>query len=513
MKNYRVYLYTFLAMLPILLLRDYTPANELRYLSIADEALRNGTFLTFYNHDQIYADKPPLYFWIIMLGKWIFGAHHMWFLSLFSLLPAFIICRTMDRWIAEEIKEEYRPTGGWLLLTCGLFMGMAIFLRMDMLMCMFITLSLATFYKMVQGQGNPRRNSILFPLYIFLALFSKGPIGLLIPLTVSITFLGLTGRIRSIGRYWGWKTGVILIGCAALWFGGVYYEGGQTYLHNLLFHQTIDRAVNSFHHEAPFYYYFISIWYSLIPWSLFLIGIICYAIYKRLLRSEIQKFFLTTIGVSFLLLSLISSKIEVYLLPVFPFIVYLALTVLPLFKWNHWLALSLAIPASIFALALPGWIIVQTATDLIPYQENTLFYAAAGLLSSSGLYALYQLYRRKQIKRTIHTLAYGLLSAIFIGGWNLPEMNKTLGYGHLCEKGQQIAQKYQLKNYYVWKIYRSENMDVYLQQKVQAVSPEETNSLEDGILLLPTKRLNELPQNLLNKERVQTGTYTIIVIR
>ena len=100
MKNYRVYLYTFLAMLPILLLRDYTPANELRYLSIADEALRNGTFLTFYNHGQIYADKPPLYFWIIMLGKWIFGAHHMWFLSLFSLLPAFIICRTIDRWIA-----------------------------------------------------------------------------------------------------------------------------------------------------------------------------------------------------------------------------------------------------------------------------------------------------------------------------------------------------------------------------------------------------------------------------
>lgn len=45
MKNNFVYLFILLALLPVLLLRDYTPGNELRYLSIADEALRNGTFL------------------------------------------------------------------------------------------------------------------------------------------------------------------------------------------------------------------------------------------------------------------------------------------------------------------------------------------------------------------------------------------------------------------------------------------------------------------------------------
>lgn len=33
-----------LALLPLLFLRDFTPANELKYLSIADEALRNHTF-------------------------------------------------------------------------------------------------------------------------------------------------------------------------------------------------------------------------------------------------------------------------------------------------------------------------------------------------------------------------------------------------------------------------------------------------------------------------------------
>ena len=63
------YMLVFALMFPLILLRDYTPANELRYLNIVDDALKTGNFFSFYNHGEIYADKPPLYFWIIMLGK------------------------------------------------------------------------------------------------------------------------------------------------------------------------------------------------------------------------------------------------------------------------------------------------------------------------------------------------------------------------------------------------------------------------------------------------------------
>ena len=80
-----------LAVLPVLIFRDYTPSNELRYLSIVDEALRNGDIFTFTNHGIQYADKPPLYFWILMLGKWLLGNHAMWFASLFSFIPALVI--------------------------------------------------------------------------------------------------------------------------------------------------------------------------------------------------------------------------------------------------------------------------------------------------------------------------------------------------------------------------------------------------------------------------------------
>ena len=51
--------------IPLLSLRDFTPNNELKYLSIADEAIRNSHFFAFWNHGAAYADKPPLYLWIV----------------------------------------------------------------------------------------------------------------------------------------------------------------------------------------------------------------------------------------------------------------------------------------------------------------------------------------------------------------------------------------------------------------------------------------------------------------
>ena len=52
------YFLLLLVFLPLLFLRDFTPDNELKYLSIADEAIRNGNFFTFTNHvtkEQTYA--------------------------------------------------------------------------------------------------------------------------------------------------------------------------------------------------------------------------------------------------------------------------------------------------------------------------------------------------------------------------------------------------------------------------------------------------------------------------
>lgn len=518
MKKYPFLLFSLLvtlALLPVLLLRDYTPGNELRYLSIVDEALRNGHFLTFTNQGLPYADKPPLYFWLLMLGKEVLGGHVMVFLLLFSWVPALVVAKVMDGWVSDALPAADRFTGRLLLMSTGLFLGLGVILRMDMLMCMFIVLALRTFYRMLTRQGSERMNAVMFPVYVFLALFSKGPVGVLVPLLATTVFLLVTKRIGTWPRYWGRTTWSVLLSGCALWFVGVYAEGGGAYLSNLLFHQTVDRAVNSFHHDAPFYYYFTSVWYSLAPWSLLLLGVLVAGIKRGLVRTELERFFLTVLVTVFVLLSCISSKIAVYLAPAFPFFVYLPVLWLSHFRWNRALALSIALPAVVFVVSAPVLIFLagQRGTDFL---GQPFLYAAAAVLTLTGGASLYFLYGRKAIHRSLNLLAVGLFVAIFVGGWSLPALNSRLGFASLCREAQTMAQAHGAQGYIAFGISRPESMDVFLQQEVKEVSILSllTKDYRGSVLLLPARAAAEsstVRRLIQGKESCEVGAYRVVV--
>lgn len=511
-KEYCIYLFIFLALMPVMLFRDFTPSNELRYLSIADEALHNGQFFAFTNHGIPYADKPPLYLWIVMLGKVLCGSHRMWFLSLFSVIPAFGCTMLMNRWTKEELTPSEQNLATWLLLSCALFLGTAIVLRMDMLMCLFILLALRSFYHMVKDEHYLKsKRALLFPLYMFLALFTKGPLGVLIPLSGAYIFLVFTGRIRKAACFTGgWKTWAILLGGCAIWFGMVYIEGGLAYLDNLLFHQTVGRAVNAFHHKRAFYFYLYSVWYDMLPWSLLSIGIIITAVWRRRLQTDLEKLFLVVICCTFVMLSLISSKLDVYLIPAYPFIIYLAIICLRRIRYNVLTCIALAIPAFAFIGALPLFcMFVQKPSG--SFLQHGWFYSATAILTCSGIYAFYMLFRHKDIARSSQIMAAGLFLAIFAGGWGLPSINNRIGYHDLCAKAIETARLQHVERFYTWKMYRPENMDVFLHTNVR-ILPEDKPvpaKLNHCVLITPMKEAVNIKRK---KAQFVIGENIVIVL-
>lgn len=511
-KEYSIYILILIALLPLLINRDFTPSNELRYLSIADEAIRNGQFFAFTNHGIPYADKPPLYLWIVMLGKVLFGSHQMWFLSLFSLLPAFGCTMLMNRWVKEELNPSMKTMATVLLLSCGMFPGTAIVLRMDMLMCLFILLALHSFYRMVKDETYLRSNrSLLFPLYMFLALFTKGPLGVLIPLVSAYVFLAVTGRLRRAGHFTGgWKTWAVLLAGCACWFGLVYVDGGSAYLHNLLFHQTVDRAVNAFHHKRAFYYYFYSVWYAMLPWSLLTIGTIIAAACKRLIKTDLEKLFLTVIVSTFIMLSMISSKLDVYLIPAYPFMIYLSLIYLQRFRFNGWQCVAVAIPALAFTAAAPGLYFLSNAPRTT-FLGQTCFYISAGILTSTGLISLYLLFFRHSIRLSTQMMVIGMFAALFTGGFGVPSINNHIGYAELCQRSLEEAHSRHIKTFCVWKMYRPENMDVYLHRDVHILPDNQPlpENLHNVMLMTPSKEANNVPHK---KAQWIIGANTLIVL-
>lgn len=506
------YILLLVTFLPLLYFRDFTPSNELRYLSIANEALENGHFFAFTDHGEPYADKPPLYLWLIMLGKVISGEYNMLFLGLFSLIPALCILYIMDKWTRPLLSSPFRLNGQLMLISSGLFAGSAIVLRMDMLMCLFIVLSLYTFYKLYIGQGKPR-DKIWLPVYIFLALFSKGPVGILVPLLSITLFLIIQKEIKHFNQYLGKWQWIILLSLCCIWFSCVYAEGGKTYLNNLLFHQTLNRAVQAFHHKEPIYYYLIALWYSLAPWSIFYIATLIAAIRKKAIRTPMEKFFLTIIVSTLVMLSIFSGKLAIYLLPLFPFFAYLTMLLLP--KLNEkTLYFSIAIPAILLLFTLPGMylFIGKSQTELSILSRITVF-----TLFTAGLISLYFLHKRI-IARAINSLASGILIALFIGSFTLPRLNEFIGLAAVCKQAQAVAGEYNIYDFYYYKFRSGEYLDIYLGNHTtphRADNIEELNRKHNFILFLRNKDIPKNPklqQLLMDKAIHKVGNYCFIIV-
>lgn len=490
---------------PLLLFRDLTPDNELRYLSIADEALRNGSLFAFSNHGVPYADKPPLYLWFLMLSKWLFGTWHTWFLTLFSLVPTLVTVSVMERWIRPCVSSEYRQAAVAMLLTTALLLGSALVVRMDALMMMFIVLATREFYRRYTvGMKNEKRkmknkertvkkpkqllhnstfrfftlrssfftpaNSSLFtfhfslfifPFLLFLALFTKGLLGILIPLAGITLFLAMKRELRRWTEFFGLRTWATVGGLCAVWFLCAYMEGGASYLHNLLFHQTMDRAVNAFHHRQPLWYYCIAILYSLAPWTLLVIGATLLALRRKLVNTDLERLFLAMSVATFVLLTCISSKLAIYLLPMLPFSVCFAAMQLRRCEQSRFLRLCMLLTTLLVALSpliamsfLPSGQLSMVAKESIV--------AVLVIIAAAGVVGFCMAMRRQSLGNIITTMTCFIAVAVFIAGQSVWNVNPMIGYGSACREAEMLSERYDTPILIDRNIKNAADIDVYL---------------------------------------------------
>lgn len=470
-----VFVFCAVCLLPMMAMRDFTPSNELRYLSIADEAIANGHLFAFYNHGLPYADKPPLYFWIVMLCRLLFGHHSCLALSMFSLIPAFAIVGIMDRWVMKGKSAMNRMSVAGMTLTCVMFLGTMVVLRMDMLMCLFIVLALRTFYRMYTGEGSRRQDSLTLPLWIFLALFTKGPVGLLMPPLAIAVFLAVKRDWKGFRKYLGLKTWGIIAALSAVWLTCVWLEGGLDYINNLLFKQTVGRAVNAFTHARPFWFYLVTILWCLAPYTLLLIGSFMASLLPVRKAgaekvSDLEILFLCTIISTAAMLSSFSSKLPIYLVPVFPFCVYLFPIVLDRIGERGWMRWSVGIFQILLLCAgiatllfLSGSVTIPAAACLLDeysFAREAPVVNAVILLTLANAMGTWFLIKSKSVNIPALLLSAGLFLAAFSASAVLRDLNPYIGYGSICSRvpeGTDVATIF---------LHRPENIDVYTGRQI-----------------------------------------------
>ena len=122
-------------------LRDPWPADEPRFALVAQDMLRSGDWLFPRVGGDLYADKPPLFFWLMAASMALTGSLQVGFL-LPSLLAGIGTTLLVYDLLRRARGREVALAGAFVLLITFQFVWQARQAQIDGVLCFFTTLSL-----------------------------------------------------------------------------------------------------------------------------------------------------------------------------------------------------------------------------------------------------------------------------------------------------------------------------------------------------------------------------------
>jgi 4-amino-4-deoxy-L-arabinose transferase-like glycosyltransferase len=259
-------------------LRDPWPADEPRFALVAQDMLRSGDWLIPRIGGDLYADKPPLFFWLLAASMALTGSVRMGFLlpSLLAGVGTLVLVYDLLRRVRGR---EIAFAGACMLLLTFQFVWQARQAQIDATLCFFTTLSL---YGLLRHLCAGPAIGWFFVGWASagLGIVTKG-VGFL-PLLILLPFALLSSRgwpASATHRDTRWLAGPLcMLGAIALWFVPMMLAtaaGGELlqYRNEILFHQTVTRYAEAWHHREPFWYYPVNVipllWLpliALVPW-------------------------------------------------------------------------------------------------------------------------------------------------------------------------------------------------------------------------------------------------------
>jgi 4-amino-4-deoxy-L-arabinose transferase-like glycosyltransferase len=300
--------------------------DEPRFAEASREMRQSGDFIIPRVNGEYRFDKPPLIYWCQSACSMVFGE------SDFSVrFPSVVFAAATVVLTAAWASRLYGSSVGfWSGLVLGTCLQLFIHGRAavaDMPMIFFFTAATWAAWERSQGQ-----RSFLVWLCFYFALgagfLAKGPVAFLPIIALLLFHLWTRAPIRFLSRS-AVCGGVLVLVIIGFWgVPALILTHGEFFQIGIGKHVVMRSVVPLQSHGAsgiggyflllPFY--FVTLLFSLFPWSLFLPG----AIQRlRLGLDAFERYALCGIGVVFVVFSLLQTKLPHYTLPAFPLIAIL----------------------------------------------------------------------------------------------------------------------------------------------------------------------------------------------
>lgn len=256
--------------------------SEAREGVVIERILDSGEWVLPLRHGQIVPSKPPLFHWASAGIAMLTGNFSERELRLPSAIAAILLLCLVARFgvrIGGD-NQQSSSLAAIAVLTLSTTLGfctMALDGRVDMLFCLFVSFAIAQWligYEQAGGQldGISRRTRAFAASASGLAILTKGPLGLVLPLLVLGT-IALADRFRrpwpSLSEFRGacsWEYLLALI-IPLPWYLAAGARGGAEFLARVSFENVGRLSGAAGITVKPWYYYLLQLWLHAAPWA------------------------------------------------------------------------------------------------------------------------------------------------------------------------------------------------------------------------------------------------------
>ena len=283
-------------------------------------------------------NKPPLIYWTMAASFRAFGVSEA-SARLVPALASLTVLVLIAVWGARCWGNRTAWAGAMAWASGIGVVAMGRTANTDMLLCAAVALTMFGVFWATELRGQKQlAMGALAGVGLGLALLSKGPVGVALPLLFAAVYLTIIkGWPRAPWRALGLAVGVAAL-VGAPWF--LLVEAHRPgFLHTFLFEENLGRfsGKENYHHKTPIYYYLPVVLIGFMPWTGFLAPALGFwnrqNLDERAARQNRAQIFLTVWALTLIaFFSVSGTKLISYALPAFP--AFALLIGVALGRWN-----------------------------------------------------------------------------------------------------------------------------------------------------------------------------------
>lgn len=301
-----------------------------QYASMSLELLQSNSFLQLTDLGENYLDKPPLLFWFSALSIKLLGNSSLAF-KLPSFVLAWISVYALYQWVLLYYEESIARYAS-AVYTCSV--GFMIFtndIRTDTLLISFVVLCIWQASLWLKNQQF--KHLIFASVFAGFALLAKGPIGLMVPVLALLPHLAFKGELRKLFNAQLIAVPFLILLVLSPMLIGLYEQWGIHGIRFYFWEQSFGRITgeNVWENDASYFYFLHNIIWVVLPFTIFFLYGLIYAIRHWKNQSEYMSFF--GLVLPFIALSFSHYKLPHYIYVLIPFCaIFIAQAI------HHWLS-------------------------------------------------------------------------------------------------------------------------------------------------------------------------------